>query len=760
MSILILDLETTTHKHLGRKASPFCNNWIVADGWGTLDGKIWGAYHEQDEKITIPDLTDVKLLVGHNIKFDLLYLWEYPELKEFFKQGGAVWDTQLAEYLIMGQISESHMNSLNDCSIKYGGNTKIDAVKDLWNAGVDTPDIPKDLLMDYLLGTDTLEGDIGNTLRVFKGQLATAQTYPKEFLTQLKQRMHSLVATTEMEFNGLYVDIKVAQELRDKLKEDVVALDGVLKHYIPELPPECIFKWTSIYDKSALIFGGVKKYKKWVQHTANGELCYAQQTVKWPLFDNVAIDPILCTVHNDKHYRKVGEDYVSQDTFKSGKRVGLGKTKNITIPDPTKPKGALTDHFFTFPGYTKPNNKWLSSVTDAKEGAIYSTAASVIEELGNRNIPFLTDLALRAKLAKDLGTYYYDEKPDGTRTGMMTRIGDDNVIHHSLKHTSTVTSRMSSEAPNLQNLPRKGTSNVKKMFVSRFGDDGYIVEMDYSALEVYVQAVLMGISTMQQQIKDGIDFHCLRLSLALGEDYDTVYTKCKDESHPQHKEYDALRTDIKSFSFQLAYGAGAQAIADSIGQSVDTVKQWIANELCAYPELIVFDDALSEAIETSWDYADKQLYVQGAAIDVGRGHWFSPTGTRFTWEQHETPDFVQARGKLIGFSPTERKNYPTQGEGGLVMQTMLGKLHAEFLANNNWGGKALLVNTVHDSVYLDIHKSVVHDVVPLAVKTLANVKATYEKLYPNFPVPIEFKVDAELGPSMFKMHGYNPNMEY
>lgn len=759
MSVLILDLETTTKKHLGRKASPFTDNWIVADGWGTLDGNIWGAYHEQDEKITIPDLTDVSLLVGHNIKFDLLYLWEYPEIQAYLKAGGKIWDTQLAEYLIMGHVPESHMNSLNDCALKYGGNHKIDAVKEMWQADIDTPDIPKDLLMDYLLGTDEMEGDIGNTRRVFVGQLAVAKSYPKEFLTQAQQRMESLLATIEMEYNGLYIDMEVALELREDLKQTVLKLDAELEEYIPEMPPECVFKWTSNYDKSYLIFGGVKKYAKWVQHTdLAGELLYCKKTEQWPLFLNEPRDPETCILCNDTGLYEFNS--VPQDVYKSGKQKGAGKFRNTTLPDLKRPKGALQDHFFTFSGHTTPDPRWESACTDGKDRPIFSTSAEVIESLGNKDIPFLKTLSTRAKLNKDLTTYYYDTDDKGNKKGMLTSVGSDSIIHHSLHHTSTVTSRMSSRNPNLQNIPRKGTSEAKKMFTSRFGDDGSIVEMDYSALEVYVQAVLMKINTMQQQIAEGIDFHCLRLSMAREEPYDEVYLKCKDETHPEHKEYDALRTAIKGFSFQLAYGAGAASIADAIGQPVETVKAWIANEHAAYPELLIFDQILEETIEQTWDYTGKQVYVKGVSNDIGRGHWFSPTGTRYTWEQNETPDFVQERGKFVGFSPTERKNYPTQGEGGLVMQTMLGCLYRYFSQKENWGGKALLVNTVHDSVYLDIHNSLIHEVVPTAVTILASVKQKYEQLYPNFKIPIDFKVDAEVGPSMYAVKGYNKETDY
>lgn len=95
-------------------------------------------------------------------------------------------------------------------------------------------------------------------------------------------------------------------------------------------------------------------------------------------------------------------------------------------------------------------------------------------------------------------------------------------------------------------------STIKRCFTSRFGTDGVIVEADYSQIEVVVQAFLSNDGQMKQDVHDGIDFHCKRLSFKLKEDYDEVYKKCYDKTHPDHKAYKRMRTHIKVFSFQKA----------------------------------------------------------------------------------------------------------------------------------------------------------------------------------------------------------------
>ncbi len=134
--------------------------------------------------------------------------------------------------------------------------------------------------------------------------------------------------------------------------------------------------------------------------------------------------------------------------------------------------------------------------------------------------------------------------------GMLQYVQPDGIIHHSLNLCATATGRLSSSNPNLQNLPRDGTSRVKEMFESRFGKAGRIIEVDYSALEVVMLAALSGDENLLEQLIKGTDMHCLRLAAKLGEPYEEVLHKAvQNQNHPEHKRYKQMRTDIKAPSF-------------------------------------------------------------------------------------------------------------------------------------------------------------------------------------------------------------------
>ena len=450
MTYAIVDLETTIHTSFKRKANPFDErNWVVMAGYKRKgDDRPTGlrlTQGGQQHRWFVALLnSECKFIVGHNIKFDMLHLLKSPLVyfawQKWVAAGGLVWDTQLAEYLLDGQLQASHMLSLDEVSLRYGGDTKVDEVKKLWEAGVPTEEIDPDLLARYLLGEDLpngerREGDIGNTERVFLGQLEKAKARGQS--RSIIMNMGALVATIEMELNGMHVNTGLGRELASKLEARLNETQARLEGYLPkDLPFQ--FGWNNRYHLSPLIFGGKVKYSRRQYDLKDGRTTWyspdekpnAKELFAYAQKDEV--QPVLNEVGDPVYYA-------------SGKQKGEPKTKKVKVDDYTKPKSRMADCFYEFPGYTKPELEWASST----EG-LYSCSADVIDALGNRDIPFLKDLSALKAMEKDLGTYFikWDEAKQ-THTGMLTLVQPDSIIHHSLNHTSTVTGRFSSSNPNL-----------------------------------------------------------------------------------------------------------------------------------------------------------------------------------------------------------------------------------------------------------------------------------------------------------------------
>lgn len=770
----VVDLETTIKTSYKRKANPFDpDNWIVLAGYqrqhDPLPIGVWrkkGEPQQHDWLTFILRNPELKYLVGSNIKFDLLHALRDPVVyaawQEFVARGGLVWDIQLAEYLLDGMVQSSHMLTLDEMSIRYGGDTKVDEVKKLWEAGVGTEDIPPNLLERYLLGEvlpngERREGDIGNTKRVFLGQVEKARQMG--MARALAVNFGSLCATIEMERNGMFVNKALGLELAADLEKRLQEAQARLQTYLPaDLP--FTFSWTNRYHLSPLIFGGKIKYPRREYDLKDGRKTWFSPEDKpqaKDLFSYSQKDE-TCWVCNDgtgERYVPVTQDFPPDDAvrYSSGKNKGEVKTKKVKVDDYTKPKSRMVDCYWDFPGYTQPAEAWASST----EG-LYSVSEDVIDALGNRDIPFLKDLASVKKMDKDLGTYFirYDETKQ-QHTGMLTLVQDDSIIHHSLNHTSTVTGRFSSSNPNLQNIPKGNKSAVKQVFQSRFGaDEGVILQSDFSSLEVYVQAILTACQQLIADLRAGVDMHCMRLSAKEGMPYEEVVKLCKGwvndlgQEVAAVEEWDYKRTGAKVFSFQRAYGAGNKMISESTGIPLEEVEKLAEAEDARYPEIGAYFKRRTEEIEANRRPTTRFLaHPDNPAItcQLGISRVRTPDGTVYSYSESPSPRYLLKRGILQSFSPTEIKNYEVQGTGGLWMKVAMWLMVREFYRTKNFNGLALLVNTVHDASYADSHNSV-RDQVAAVLHACMEGASDFIEWWFNWPLPLPVPSDTVWGKSM------------
>lgn len=782
MSWIVFDLETTTRSAYKRTADPFSpENWVVMAGWCFQgDTKARHHYFGSPDKVEWGWLVqalrnpDTKLVIGQNIKFDILYACRDPVVYEawmgFVERGGIVWDLQLAEYLLQGMIRESHMLSMDDMARMYGEDLKVDEVKKMWEAGIDTPDIPRELLTSYLVGQELRnpdtgevsgfrEGDIGVTRNIFLKQLKLVRD--GGMLRSVMMNMGSLCATIEMERNGMHVDTVIGEANREALAAKLAAAELELQQYLPkDLPIE--FNWGNRYHTSPLIFGGRIKYERQQYDLKDGthtfdapefgddKYLYAQEDVLHAMLESGKTVPW----EELGNYLANNEDFPV--TYKSGKHQGETKTKKIKGDNYTKPKGRKVDDYYVLPGFTTPKDAWKSDTP-----GLYSVSSDVIESLTqNTTIPFLKTLGTVTSMSKDLGTYYWAEDKKGVRKGMLTLVRPDGLVHHNLVHTNTVTARFSSSNPNLQNIPKGNKSDAKQMFTSRF-PDGYIIQSDFSSLEVYVQANLTGSKNLILDLLNKIDLHCMRLSYAEGMEYGAVVKLCKGWKEPKAdgtfihhaavEEWDYKRTGAKVFSFQRAYGAGVHTIAEATGLPKDEVQKLSDAEDARYPEIAEHFDKRAEQIERNAKPIPG-LFVQhpnnpAIKVNLKRSVIQLPSGKRYAYQSSTSMEYLYKKGIYQSFSPTERKNYEVQGEGGEVMKAAMWLTVREFYRLKNFGGRALLVNTVHDAQYADSAKEV-RDQVARVLHGCMEAATDFYSYWLQWEVPIAVPSDTVYGRNM------------
>ena len=797
--IMILDLETENHKYYGAVASPrHPENYVVAVGQaldtnpgdGAIEGKYYTSKEEAANWLSIPD--DVWLLVAHNAPFELDWMLhqQRAEIMRFLARGGRVFCTAYAEYLLTNQ--QETYPSLDATAPKYGGSHKVDGVKILWEQGHLTSQIDKDLLLEYLLGP---EGDIENTRKVFYGQYQ--QLVSRGMWDMALTRMEGMLYNCFAMDSGLFVHRDIAFAQLDEQNAKLAELLGVFGEYRKHIPEYVEFKDSSDYHMSAWLFGGPIKYKiRDVWYNDDGTPKY--EKVECYCFGSTYIP---CADVNAMNFPACVTQYGAAERYASGKNKGQPKVFKV---DSQQPKLKWYDRVFDCPPLinlkllpsdiaTEFQKEFTGKRKLADDSPVYSTGADAIEMLSKREeFPedirdILKKLLQYAKIDKDVGTYYLREDKDEEgnvvkQSGMLQYLTPHSIVYHVLNCTSTVTTRLSSNRPNMQNIPRGDTSDVKKMFTSRFDSklwlewalsvgmidkalhdecivnieagvpNGKVIEADYSALEVVCLAAFSKDKNLVRALLDNIDMHCMRLSQQLGEPYEDVLKKCKDESHPDHKKYKTMRTNIKPKAFAYQYGATAAGIAFATGCSVEEAQAFIDAEKALFPDVeAYYEDVIFKQIEENTSLHREQTENGGWRV-YKRGVWQSPGGTCYEFRQYPKVKWHEGqRIELMEFKPTQMRNYPIQGESGFFVQGIAGLVVRWLISRGFFWNRVFIINQVHDALYLDCHVSVLYEVAHTMKQIMESLPQYFSSAF-KYDLQVPFPAEVEAGPSMFEKH--------
>lgn len=415
-----------------------------------------------------------------------------------------------------------------------------------------------------------------------------------------------------------------------------------------------------------------------------------RQRALWKLFTEVEMP--LVTVLADMEMRgiKLDVDYLRQMSAELQKRL-LDLEQQIH---------RLVGYKFNI-GSTQQLSKALfetlalpaQGVPKTKSG-YYSTAASVLENLQGKH-PVIDLLLEHRQLAK-LRSTYVEALPVlvNPRTGR---------LHTSYNQTGTVTGRLSSSEPNLQNIPIRTETGreVRRAFVA---DEGHLLlASDYSQVELRILAHISQDPAMLEAFRRGEDIHATTAAALYGV--------------PISQVTPAMRRVAKTTNFAISYGVTGYGLSQQTELTPEEGNQFIDAYFARFPKVKAYLDETRRR-------AAEQGYVETL---LGRRRYF--------------PELQSGAKVHAGVrSAAERMaiNTPIQGTAADIIKIAMVRLHR---ALRERGLRAGMILQVHDELVLEVPQKEVSTVAPL-------VREVMEGAY-RLDAPL--KVDMKIGENWLEM---------
>ena len=300
-----------------------------------------------------------------------------------------------------------------------------------------------------------------------------------------------------------------------------------------------------------------------------------------------------------------------------------------------------------------------------------STSAEILEELANEYE--ICDYILQHRKFSKLRSTYTDSLP----TLISKR---DGRIHTTYNQATTVTGRLSSSNPNLQNIPIRSEegNKIRNAFCPQDRDNYMIMSADYSQIELRLLAHVANDENLINAFNSGIDVHTLTASKVFDVDIKDV---TKD-----------MRRKAKAVNFGIVYGQSKYGLAKSLNISNDEAGNFIEKYFDSYPKI---RDYMINKI----DFVHKHGYVE----------------TLYGRKRYLNAELSSANYQIREFAERAAINQPLQGTAADLIKMAMIKVD-EMLTRNNM--KSKMVMQVHDELVFEAEKNEIEELKKLVTKCM------------------------------------------
>ena len=286
----------------------------------------------------------------------------------------------------------------------------------------------------------------------------------------------------------------------------------------------------------------------------------------------------------------------------------------------------------------------------------YATSEDVLEK--HKHDHPIVPLILEYRQLRKLKSTYVDALPTYCDQ-------NDGRIHTNFMQTVTATGRLSSNNPNLQNIPIRSEKGreIRRAFVSR-DKDHKLMAVDYSQIELRIIAALSEDPNMIQSFRDGLDIHAATAAKVYGVSIEEVTRE--------------QRSAAKAVNFGIIYGQSAFGLAQNLKISRTEAKEII--------------DSYFEQYGTIKNYMDK-------VISQAREEGYVETIMK---RRRYLPDINSGNAIVRGYAERNAINAPIQGSAADIIKMAMISVHSEMKKENV---KSKMILQVHDELVFDVHNS-------------------------------------------------------
>ena len=275
-------------------------------------------------------------------------------------------------------------------------------------------------------------------------------------------------------------------------------------------------------------------------------------------------------------------------------------------------------------------------------------------------------------------------------------------VHTDYMQTVAATGRLSSNNPNLQNIPIRSLrgQQIRKAFIAK-NEEYSLLSADYSQIELRIIAALSGEDNMIAAFQNNLDIH--------------KATAAKVFNVPLDEVSKEQRSNAKTVNFGIIYGVSAFGLSNQTDLSRKEAAELIDAYYATYPKLKAY-------MAAQVDFARENGYVQ------------TVLGRRRYLKDINSPNMMVKSG-----AERNAVNAPIQGSAADIIKIAMINIHKKLTAEN-WKSKMLL--QVHDELVFDVHNSEIDAIKPMIKHEMENA----------FKMDVPLEVEMGVGKNWFEAH--------